>query len=99
MRRITKKYEPKTKEKGKNYTLGWVMATVMFEGMRRAGKNLDGENLVESLEGMRNFDSGGLTIPISYSSTSHKGGSAWKIFRADPSTGKFTPVTGWRSPD
>jgi len=99
MREITLKYEPGTKEKGKNYTLGWLMVTVAFEGMKRAGRNLDGETLVKSLEGMNNFDTGGLTVPISYSPTSHKGGSAWKIFKADPSTGKFTPMTGWRSPE
>ncbi|MDY7030739.1 MAG: ABC transporter substrate-binding protein [Thermodesulfobacteriota bacterium] len=101
MREITLKYEPNTEEyqRGKNYTLGWVMVTVMFEGMKRAGRNLNGETLVKSLEGIKNFDTGGLTVPISYSSTSHKGGNAWKIFKADPSTEKFIPKTGWRSPE
>ena len=101
MREITLKYEPDTEkyQRGKNYTLGWIMVTVMFEGMKRAGRNLNGETLVKSLEGIKNFDTGGLTVPISYSSTSHKGGNAWKIFKADPSTEKFIPKTGWRSPE
>ncbi|MDY7031269.1 MAG: ABC transporter substrate-binding protein [Thermodesulfobacteriota bacterium] len=100
MREVTLKYEPGSEEpyRGKTYTYGWVLATVMIEGFKRAGKNLSGETLVETLEGMQNFDTGGLTGPISYSPKSHKGGSTWKIFKAEPSTGKFIPMTEWRKP-
>lgn len=100
MREITLKYEPGTEKpyRGKTYTYGWVLATVMMEGFKRAGKDLNGESLVESLEGIKGFDTGGLTGPISYSPTSHNGGSTWKIFKADPSTGKYIPMTDWRKP-
>ncbi|MEW6614332.1 MAG: ABC transporter substrate-binding protein [Thermodesulfobacteriota bacterium] len=101
MREITLKYEPGREKpyRGKTYTYGWVIATVKIEAMMRAGRNLDGEVLITSLEGMKNFDTGGLTGPISYSPTNHNGGSTWKIFKADPSTGKFIPITEWRSPE
>ncbi|MEW6616772.1 MAG: ABC transporter substrate-binding protein [Thermodesulfobacteriota bacterium] len=101
MREATLKYEPGADKPyhEKVYTLGWVWATVTIEGMRRAGRDLNGETLVNSLEGMKNFDTGGLTGSISYSPTNHKGGSTWKIFKADPSTGKFMPMTEWRSPE
>jgi len=66
--------------------------------MRRAGRNLDGEALVNSLEGMKSFDTGGLTGPIGYGPTDHNGGSTWKIFKAEPATGKFISITEWRSP-
>ena len=66
--------------------------------MKRAGRNLDGEALVNSLEGMKSFDTGGLTGPIGYGPTDHSGGSTWKIFKAEPATGKFIPMTEWRSP-
>ncbi|MFH2012967.1 MAG: ABC transporter substrate-binding protein [Pseudomonadota bacterium] len=100
MREITLKYEPGTEKpyRGKTYTLGWVISLIQIEAMKRAGRDLDGEAMVKGLEEMHNFDTGGLTGPISFSSISHKGGSVWKIFKADPSVGKFIPMTEWRSP-
>ncbi|MDY7031268.1 MAG: ABC transporter substrate-binding protein [Thermodesulfobacteriota bacterium] len=101
MREITLKYEPGTEKpfRGKTYTYGWVLATVMLEGIKRAGKDIDGESLVESIETMKSYDTGGLTGPIRFSSTNHKGGSTWKIFKANPSNGQFIPMTDWRNPE
>ncbi|MFH2013142.1 MAG: ABC transporter substrate-binding protein [Pseudomonadota bacterium] len=101
MREITLKYEPGTEKpyRGKFYTCGWVTALVKIEGLRRAGRNLDGEALIKGLEGIKDLDMGGLTAPINYSPTNHKGGNAWKIFKSNPSTGKFIPMTEWRSPE
>ncbi|MFH1625891.1 MAG: ABC transporter substrate-binding protein [Pseudomonadota bacterium] len=75
MREITLKYEPGTEKssRGKLYGHGWVMATILIEGLKRAGRDLNGEAFVDALETIKDFDSGGLTGPISYSSTSHKG--------------------------
>ena len=72
---------------------------MLAEGFKRAGKNLNGETLVKALEGIKNYDTGGLCGPITYSSTCHKGGNSWKIFKADPEGGKYTPMTDWRTPD
>ncbi|MFH2012625.1 MAG: hypothetical protein ABIJ37_08010 [Pseudomonadota bacterium] len=48
---------------------------------------------------MKNNDTGGISGPISFSPTNHKGGSTWKIFKAaNPSLKKFVPMTEWRSP-
>lgn len=46
---------------------------LMIEGLKRAGRDLDEESYIGGLESMKNFDTGGLTYPISYSPTSHKG--------------------------
>ena len=101
MRDITLKYFPGTERpyRGKLYTHGWVLATVVMEGLTRAGRGLNEETYIRALESIKNFDTGGLCGPINYSSTSHKGGNTWKIFKADPDTGKFIPMTGWRSSD
>ncbi|MEW6615536.1 MAG: ABC transporter substrate-binding protein [Thermodesulfobacteriota bacterium] len=101
MRKITLRYHPGTDKpyRGTIYTHGWIMATVLVEGLKRAGKNLDEEALVSALESMKNYDTGGLCAPITYSSESHKGGDSWRIYKADPAAGRFIPMTDWRKPE
>ena len=101
MREVTLKYYPGTEKpyRGKIYTHGWVGASVMVETLKRAGKDLDREGFIKAMESIKNFDTGGLCGPISYSSTSHKGGNTWKMFKADTSSGKFIPITEWRKSD
>lgn len=98
MREITLKYHPGTEKpyRGTLYTHGWVLATILTEGIKRAGKNLDEEAFVNALETLKNFDTGGLCNPITYSATSHKGGESWRIYKADPVQKRYVPITGWR---
>ena len=100
MREITLKYHPGTEKpyRGKLYTQGWVDALVMIEGLKRTGRELNTEALIDAMETIKNFDTGGLCGHITYSSTSHKGGNTWKIFKADIASGKLIPLTGWRVP-
>ena len=101
MRKITLKYHPGTEKpyRGTIYTHGWICSTVLVEGLRRAGRNLDEEALISALESIKKYDTGGLSGPITYSSTSHKGNNSWKIYKADPTGGKYAPLTGWRTAD
>ncbi len=50
---------------------GFAAAKVLVEGLRRAGPNPTPAGLRDALEGLRNFDLGGLSV--SYSPTSHTG--------------------------
>jgi branched-chain amino acid transport system substrate-binding protein len=71
-------------EKGLHYSQGWWTMSVMAEGIERvldAGDELTGENLRAALEGIQGFDTGGVTAPISFSSTSHKGNDALRLFQ------------------
>lgn len=52
---------------------GFMSAKVLVEGLRRAGADLTRERLVAALEGMRDYDLGG--ILISYSAARHTGSS------------------------
>ncbi|RDK10901.1 ABC transporter substrate-binding protein [Cupriavidus lacunae] len=52
---------------------GFMSAKVLVEGLRRAGPDLTRERLVTALEGMRDYDLGG--ILISYSAARHTGSS------------------------
>ncbi|OIP34775.1 MAG: hypothetical protein COW04_11970 [Deltaproteobacteria bacterium CG12_big_fil_rev_8_21_14_0_65_43_10] len=101
MREITLKYEPGTEKpyRGKIYTHGWVFGLITVEGLKRAGRVLDREAFINAIEGIKDFGTGGLCGPINYSPTSHKGGNTWKIFKSDPATGKFIPLTEWRKSD
>jgi ABC-type branched-subunit amino acid transport system substrate-binding protein len=51
---------------------GYVAGSVLLEGLKRAGPQLDTEKLVEGLETLRDFDMG-LGAPISFGPTEHQG--------------------------
>ncbi len=53
---------------------GFVDAMVLVEGLRRAGKDLTREKLIQALESMHDMDIGlGSDLKLDFSSTNHKG--------------------------
>ncbi len=84
--------------KGLHYSQGWWTMAVMTEGIRRTiqqGKPVTGENIRGGLESIQNFDTGGVTAPISFSPTSHKGNNALRMFKVDK--GKWVQVSDYIS--
>lgn len=70
-------------EKGLHFTQGWWTMAVMSEGIKRVldeGKEVNGENIKAALESIQNFDTQGITSPISFSATSHKGNSSLRLY-------------------
>ena len=51
---------------------GYVDGSLLLEGVKRAGRQLDTEKLVDGLETLRDFDMG-LGTPISFGPTEHQG--------------------------
>lgn len=98
LRENTLKFYPDTKMKSRPYINGWVYGLTLSEGIKRAGKNLDTEKLVASLETMRNFDPDGLCGLITYGHDDHKGGDYCKLYKTDVEKEIFVPITGWRRP-
>ncbi|MDY6969429.1 MAG: ABC transporter substrate-binding protein [Spirochaetota bacterium] len=98
MRKITKKYQPNTKPKLRNYVQGWVTSMICAEGLRRAGKNLTPDTLVKAYESFRNFKTGEISGPISYSIKNHKGGRTNKLVKTDVKNQRFISITGFREP-
>ena len=98
LKKITLRYDPKTKPLNRYYIQGWLMSMIVTEGMVRSGKGLDGESLVNSLEGLREFDTGDISGPITYTSTNHKPSEYSKIYKADLEKELMIPVTKWRRP-
>lgn len=75
-------------EKGLHYSQGWWTMATMAEGIKKtldANKPLNGENIRASLESMQKFETGGITAPISFSATSHKGNSSTRLYQVKSS--------------
>jgi branched-chain amino acid transport system substrate-binding protein len=84
-------------EKGPLYGQGWTMMRILMEGVRRTvadGKELTGENIKASLESLQGFDTGGVTPPITFSATDHRGMRGMRMFKVEG--GKWTPMTDIR---
>ena len=85
-------------EKGLHFTQGWLTMAVMSEGIKKVldeGKEVNGENIKAALETIQNFDTKGMTAPISSSSTSHKGNSALWLYVVEG--GQWKQVTDFIS--
>ena len=81
-------------QKGLLYGQGWTMMRVMLEGVRRAvseGKELNGENIKASIESMQNFETGGVTPPITFGANDHHGMRGMRMYKVQG--GKWTPLT------
>ncbi len=71
---------------GLHYTQGWVTMEVMVAGIEKVvkdGKSVTGENIRAALETINNFDTGGVTAPITFTPTDHRGNKALKLFKVE----------------
>ena len=73
-------------EKGLHYVQGWWTMAVMAEGIRRTideGQALTGENIKAALESLRDFETGGVTAPITFTPEDHRGSKAMRLFKVE----------------
>ncbi len=85
-------------EKGLHYGQGWVTASVMVEGIRRAltaGGELDGESIKAALETLQDFDTGGVTEPITYGPEDHLGARGLRLYEVHD--GSWRPLSEHRA--
>ena len=80
------------------YVGGWTNTQILIEGLRRAGRDLTPDRLVTALESIRNFNTGGLIGPVSYSYNNHKGGGYAKVQKVNIEKNAFLTLTSWREP-
>jgi branched-chain amino acid transport system substrate-binding protein len=80
------------------YVRGWAYGLVWAEGLRIADKNkhLTGEGVKNALETLKNFDTGGLVPPITYTSTDHRPTTKTTIYVIRG--GKMTKVEDQETP-
>ncbi|MEA3334258.1 MAG: ABC transporter substrate-binding protein [Pseudomonadota bacterium] len=86
---ISEKYHP-GKVQVVNYFQGFTAMKVMAEAISRVKGEINGPAIKTALEGLSDFDTGGLTVPISFSAKSHKGSMGLRIYQIQK--GKFVPV-------
>ncbi|NOY99338.1 MAG: ABC transporter substrate-binding protein [Chloroflexi bacterium] len=85
-------------EKGLHYSQGWWTMATMAHGIElvlKDGKEVTGENLRAALESIQNFDTGGVTAPISFSPTSHRGSDSLRLFKVE--NGKWVQASDYIS--
>ncbi len=74
------------------YLAGIVFAEPFFEGVKRAGKNLNNDTLMKALEGIKDFR--GIGGPISYSPTERQGAKHVYYGKVKPD-GNIERLTDW----
>ncbi|MCG8468716.1 MAG: ABC transporter substrate-binding protein [Gemmatimonadetes bacterium] len=81
-------------ERTNAYTQGWWTFGVFAEGIRRtlaAGRPLTGANIKAALESIRELDTGGATVPLTFTDEDHRGSKGLRLFRVEG--GAWTPHT------
>ena len=73
-------------------------AKLFVEGLRRAGRDLSRERLVEGLEALYAFDTG-LTPPLTYGSNRHVGAKGAHVVGVDVEQRRFKPGSTWITPE
>jgi ABC-type branched-subunit amino acid transport system substrate-binding protein len=71
---------------------GYAGASVLFEAMRQCGKALTWECTIAKLDQVKNFDTGVLNSPVSFSPTQHLSMPELRLLRANPATLQFEQV-------
>ena len=79
------------------YIQGWATAKVMMEGLRLAGDDLSGPSIKRALESMRNFSTGGITAPVTFTPSDHRGCTKLKL--GEVKNGRWQIITGYLSAD
>lgn len=92
---ILTRHEPKLKGREYAALYGAVSMMLAVEGLKRAGRDLTREKLVEALESIRDWRAEGLGYPITFGPDRRHGLNAVRLMRAEK--GVLVPVTGWQT--
>ena len=76
------------------YTVSGYVGTLVFaEGIRRCGANVTRVCVVQQLDKMENFQTGGLSGPVSFNNPKAQAVLPIKLFQTDPASGTVKSVT------
>lgn len=92
---LNQKYHPDVTYREINYVQGFSSMYVMLSALKMTKGELTGKNIKNTLETFKNFDTMGLTAPVTFTKDSHKGVTALKIYQIKG--GQLVPVTDYIS--
>jgi branched-chain amino acid transport system substrate-binding protein len=100
MRNAVKKYDNTPDDKlgdvmYSNFVQGYVNAMVLVEALKKAGPNPTGEKVRDAMNNIKNFDTKGITPPLSFAADKHKGTNGVKIYRINAERKVYEPIGNW----
>jgi ABC-type branched-subunit amino acid transport system substrate-binding protein len=94
-RRLMEKYFPGYPLN--RYSLyGYVFGSLVVEGLQRAGADLTRDRFLDAMDSIRDWDSGGILPPVSFSPDDHHAQDAG--FICELKDGRFQPLSDWLTP-
>jgi len=75
---------------------GYVFGKLVVEGLERAGDDLTRERFLDAMDSIRDWDSGGILPPVSFSATDHHAQDAG--FICELQDGRFKALSDWLVP-
>lgn len=75
----------------------WVPLSFLTQALQDVGPNLKREKLIDALESIKDFDTGGLGY-IEFARNLRKGTHKYRLMKCDSVKKIFIPVTDWRQP-
>jgi len=75
---------------------GYVFGKLVVEGLERAGKDLTRESFLDAMETIRDWNSGGILPPVTFTPSNHHAQRAGMI--CELKEGRFVPLTDWLEP-
>jgi len=77
--------------------LAYSGAVLLEEGLRRSGKGVTREKLVDSIGNVWKLETG-VTPPLTYNPNQRAGALGATILKVDPDTRRLLPTAPWREP-
>lgn len=81
------------------YIQGWTTGKVFAEALKRAGKNLTRESFLKAVESINNFDTGGLSSPVSFGPNKHDGITSARLYQYNFDQKKLIPISEFYNAD
>ncbi len=97
-RQIAEKYKRTEIGMTSLYINGVGVSWLFGEAFKRAGKDLTPDTLKAALETFKEYNTGGVFPPVTYSAKSHAPGEMVKLFKADVANKRLVAITDWRKP-
>lgn len=81
---------------GVHYVQGWTTMRTMVDGIRQVvkeGKEVTGANIKAALETFNDYSTGGVTTPLTFTSTDHAGSKALQLYQVQ--NGKWVKISDY----